>query len=177
MKNLHRVDKSAYTFDKKGEIPVSDGEYFGTLHEGIDFSAFSRISDIPQFREYADENLWIIRKEFGYPRNVDVFKFLGKVYKDWFEAAAKHNLPFTQADLSAVDLPAWRQVQQKIKWEKETNPDMEKGIMPYGVYLPNEKTAALSKITDPDELRDILQEREVLARVKARQRSRKPSGP
>jgi len=177
MKNLQNNSDIDYDTDKKGESFLSDSEFFGTLHEGIDYNKFECISEIPEFKRFAAEHQWSARKEFGYPYRADVFKFLGKVYADWFAAASEHNLPFTQADLFAVDSSAWGRVQQDIKLKKKENPDMERGHMPFDLYLPNQKTAALNAIADPEEVRDLLQEREVLARIKARQRARRTPQP
>jgi len=158
----------------------SDEQYFGNLHKDIHYSQFQRVSDIPQFREYAEEFQWSNREEFAdynFTRKADIFDFIQQIYSDWLAAASEHNIRFTQADLFKVDEAAWNRLQQRMRDKKSDYPEMANGHMPNGLFLPNEKTASLSEISDPDELADAIQERELLAKIRARQRARQTPSP
>lgn len=89
------------------------------------------IKDDLEFQRHASENQWSERTARGIPSRACIFQFLRDTYEPWLGQ-------MNQADLRAVDLGAWRALQNRL--QKEKMPDWLLLPKLSDRYLPKEGT-------------------------------------
>lgn len=164
---MRRYNKKRY-LDNIGESTRPyDDEYYLYLHNQVDFSKYNKVSDIPEFLEFAKARSWKNRRDLdrGYGWRTDPFEFVRNEYGPWIRAAAEQGLTLVQSDLLVGDESLWQRLQQ----------DIHKRGLPSDINLPSEKQARLEAIDDPEERKLVEAHREYERLRRARIRAAKPT--
>ena len=145
------------------------GRDYKKILDEVDFNKYERVSDIPQFKQFAKEHQWQDRRSLKYAWRADPFEFLREFYKPWIDAAARAGKRMVMADILNVDKKFWNRLQQEIHSHKHPLPD--------DIDLPADKDARLESEKDP-ERRKLIQahrqiERERIAKFRESQRKLK----
>jgi len=106
-----------------------------------------KLTDRPEFREYAWKHQWKARREMGVDSEMSAIEFIRTFYKEWIEEG------LVRADIRDVDRTLWEQLRKELR-------DLRRKLRALGIeepealvreaWVPTEAEAALEPLSDEE---------------------------